>query len=189
MHLFSRFVFSAPFWFSWDFARNFIFGAEANISAKFCCDYMTNFSPGWNIRKKMMELHKAMMELKRNLPLAAYLSARKTYLQRKRRNQARRVRRKPRSVWVINGRTDQWWQNMIGEDVPDWCWRKNFRMSKECFISFILLKSLVAAAISFPGKQNHCACPSSLFSPGWNSVSITWYFFQICRPVWPGWKS
>ena len=71
-----------------------------------------------------------MMELKRNLSLAAYLSARKTYLQRKRRNlQARRVRRKPRSLWVINGRTDQWWQNMIGEDVPEWCWRKNFRMS------------------------------------------------------------
>jgi len=36
-----------------------------------------------------------MMELKRNLSLAAYLSARKTYLQRKRRNvRARRVRRK-----------------------------------------------------------------------------------------------
>ena len=63
-----------------------------------------------------------MMELKRNLSLAAYLSARKTYLQRKRRNlQARRVRRKRRSVWVINGRTEQRWQNMIGQDVPDWC--------------------------------------------------------------------
>ena len=24
---------------------------------------------------------------------------------------------------------DQWWQTMIEEDVPDWCWRKNFRMS------------------------------------------------------------
>ena len=61
-----------------------------------------------------------MMELKRNLSLAAYLSARKTYLQRKRRNlQARRVRRKRRSVWVINGRTEQRWQNMIGQDVPD----------------------------------------------------------------------
>jgi len=61
-------------------------------------------------------------------------SARKTYLQRKRRNlQARRVCRNRRSVWVINGRMDQWWQNMIGEDVPDWCWKKTFRMSKECF--------------------------------------------------------
>ena len=86
-----------------------------------------------------------MMELKRNLSLAAYLSARKTYLQRKRRNlRARRVRRKRRSVWIINGRTDQWWQNMIGEDVPDCCWRKNFRMSKECF-SFLplIMKSVL----------------------------------------------
>ena len=50
-----------------------------------------------------------MMELKRNLSLAAYPSAKKTYLQRKRRNlQARRDRRKRRSLWVINGCTDQW---------------------------------------------------------------------------------
>lgn len=42
--------------------------------------------------------------------------------------------------------------------------------------------SFLAAAISFPGKQNHCACPSSLFSPGWNSVSITWDFFRFWGP-------
>ena len=42
--------------------------------------------------------------------------------------------------------------------------------------------SFVAAAILFPGKQNHCACPSSLFSPGWNSVSITWDFFRFSGP-------
>ena len=34
---------------------------------------------------------------------------------------------------MINGRTDQWWQNIIGEDFPDWCWKKNYRTSKECF--------------------------------------------------------
>ena len=50
-----------------------------------------------------------MMELKRNLSLAAYISARKTYLQRKRRNlQAYQVCRKRMLVWVINGRTRQW---------------------------------------------------------------------------------
>ena len=42
--------------------------------------------------------------------------------------------------------------------------------------------SFLAAAISFPGKQNHCACPCSLFSPGWNSVSITWDFFRFWVP-------
>ena len=76
-----------------------------------------------------------MIEMKRNLSLAAYISARKRYLLRKRTNlQAHQVRRKRRSVWVINGHTDQWWQNMIGEDVPDWFWKKSFRMSKECFL-------------------------------------------------------
>ena len=74
-----------------------------------------------------------MMELKGNVSLAACFSARKTYLRRKRRNlQACRVRQKSRSVWVINGCTDQWWQNMI-EDVPLWCCKKNFCLSTECF--------------------------------------------------------
>ena len=50
-----------------------------------------------------------MMELKRNLSLAAYLSAREIYLQGKRRNlQARRVRQKRGSLWVTNKRTDKW---------------------------------------------------------------------------------
>ena len=44
-----------------------------------------------------------MMELKRNLSLAPYLSARKTYLQRKRRHfQARRVHGFPDSVVLFN---------------------------------------------------------------------------------------
>ena len=41
---------------------------------------------------------------------------------------------------------------------------------------------LLAAAILFPGKQNHSACPSSLSIPGWNSVSITWDFFRFSGP-------
>ena len=130
-----------------------------------------------------------MMELKRNLSLAAYLSARKTYLQRKRRNlQARRVRRKRRSVWVINGRTDQWWQNMIGEDVPDWCWRKNFRMSKECFISFIPLKSLLLCSCSHlvSWKTKSLRMSKLTFQPGLKFRFDYMRFFQIFRPVWPG---
>ena len=44
-----------------------------------------------------------MMELKQNLSLAAYLSARKTYLQRKRRYlQARRVHGFPNSLVLFN---------------------------------------------------------------------------------------
>jgi len=49
-----------------------------------------------------------MREHKRNLSPATFLFARKSYLQKKRRHlQARRVRRKARAVWMINGRTDQ----------------------------------------------------------------------------------
>ena len=86
---------------------------------KFCCDYMTDFSLGWNEIEREKSLRRIkmtprtrivkigilllpqfgllelnvqlfwmvtayeMMELKRNLSLAAYLSATKTYLQRK----------------------------------------------------------------------------------------------------------
>ena len=42
-------------------------------------------------------------------------------------------RRKERSCWVAGGRTDHWWKKMIWENIPDHCWRRNFRMSKEAF--------------------------------------------------------
>ena len=42
--------------------------------------------------------------------------------------------RKKRNTWVANGRTDQWWNNMLGDDIPDQCWKKNFRMTKEAFL-------------------------------------------------------
>ena len=34
---------------------------------------------------------------------------------------------------VVKGRTDQWWRNMIGGNLPDSFWKKNFRMSKDLF--------------------------------------------------------
>ena len=49
--------------------------------------------------------------------------------------------------------------------------------------------------------NNHCACPNSLFSPGWNSDAITWRISarlaglkipaQFLKPSWnfsPGWN-
>ena len=39
--------------------------------------------------------------------------------------------------------------------------------------------SFLAAAMLFPGKQNRWACRSSLFSPVWSSISITWDFFRF----------
>ena len=70
----------------------------------------------------------------RNIAFAAYISSRRKSMIRKLRLlRARQVRRKKRSVWVVNGRTDEWWQKMIRENVPEWTWRKNFRMSQNSF--------------------------------------------------------
>ena len=33
--------------------------------------------------------------------------------------------RKPRSFWVMNGRTDDWWIKMLTEDIPDTILEKN----------------------------------------------------------------
>ena len=52
-----------------------------------------------------------------------------------------------------------------------------------------LLLSFLAVAILLPRKQNHCASPSSFFSPRWNSVSITKDFYKlICSARFPGLK-
>ena len=120
-----------------------------------------------------------MMELKRNLSLAAYISVRKAYLQRKRRNlQARQVRRKRRSVWVINGRTDQWWQNIIGEDVPDCIGvgRKKIRMSKECF--FELADELRPFLAPNPDSPNHRALSTE------KRLAITLYYLKDAESLW-----
>ena len=60
-----------------------------------------------------------------------------------------------RSVWVIIGRIDQWWQNMIGADVPEWCWKRHFRMSKECF--YELADELRSYSAPHPDSPNRRA--------------------------------
>ena len=109
--------------------------------------------------------------------MAAYISARKRCYLRKRRNlQARPLRRKRRSVWVINGRTDQWWQNMIGEDVPDWCWKKNFRMSKECFLE--LANELRPFLAPNPDSPNRRALSKE------KRLAITLYYLKDTGSLW-----
>ena len=79
-----------------------------------------------------------LLQVRRALLLSAYLDARKSKWSRKRKYlRVRRLCRKPRSVWVANGRTDQWWRNMARTDVPASLWKKNFRMSRECFYSLV----------------------------------------------------
>ena len=81
-----------------------------------------------------------MMELKRNLSLAAYLSARKTYLQRKRRYlQARRVHGYSDSLVLFN---------LVCIEVDVLILNPSFKTCETTnkilyFISFIPLKSLL----------------------------------------------
>ena len=99
-----------------------------------------------------------VLEMKRNSILSAYLSVKKRNLLRKRKHlKARRLRRKPKSVWVINGRTDQWWQNLIGANVPQICWKKNLRMSRVCFYQLAEeLRPFIAPNFSQLSVSNHC---------------------------------
>ena len=95
-----------------------------------------------------------LLERKRNQMLCMHLSAKKNYLMRKRKHaQLRRFRRKQKSVWVVNGRTDQWWQNMIGGNVPDSFWKKNVRMSKDSFHE--LAAELVSYIAPKPASPNY----------------------------------
>ena len=106
-----------------------------------------------------------MLEHKRNLAVAAYVAARKSYRDQKLKHlRARQLRRRRRSVWVINGRTDQWWENMIGADVPDWCWRKNFRMSKDCF--YELTDELRTQRMLIAIFTGRIRARTQIFSPG-----------------------
>ena len=43
------------------------------------------------------------------------------------------LRRKPKSVWVVDGRDDIFWQNLLNQKSPDWWWKKNFQLSRESF--------------------------------------------------------
>ena len=109
-----------------------------------------------------------MMELKQNLSLAAYLSARKTYLQRKRRSlQARRVHGFPNSLVLFN-------LICIEVDVLTLYLSFEIRETMKTLLYFI---ALILPKLLLP----YCFL---LFSPGWNSVSITWDFFCFSGQDW-----
>ena len=77
-----------------------------------------------------------VLAMKRNLAIAAYYAAKKSKIARKMKLiKGLRMRRKARSVWFQVGRTDRWWQNLLGEDVPESGWKKNFRMTRHSFFS------------------------------------------------------
>ena len=70
----------------------------------------------------------------------------------------RRDIRKRRRNWINPGRTDQWWQNLCGDQMPDQEWKKNLRMSKEDF--FVFLEPLrTALSPNENAVRNDCLTP------------------------------
>ena len=48
-----------------------------------------------------------------------------------------RLLRKKRTIWVEPGRTDAWWQNLLGNKMSDEEWKRNLRMPKNEFLKLV----------------------------------------------------
>lgn len=74
------------------------------------------------------------LQKKRTLLLCAYFCSKKNKWATKTKHfKSHRLRRKPRTIWVAGGRTDQWWRNLVSGNLPSDTWNKNFRI-KNLFI-------------------------------------------------------
>ena len=103
--------------------------------------------------------------------LARLLQSKRNNLIRKfRRERLSRMRRKLRSTWYYNGRTDQWWINMLGNNLPDEEWRKNFRMSQADFNK--LLEDLLPHISPHENSPNYRAIPAK------KKLAITLYYLK-----------
>ena len=49
----------------------------------------------------------------------------------------RQSRRKHRRTWCMNGRSDEWWQNMLSGKADETEWKKNFRLKWEDFMELV----------------------------------------------------
>ena len=79
-----------------------------------------------------------ILQAKRLMLLNAYFSTKKNkWARRMKRLKVRRLCRKPRSTWVVKGRTDKWWENIVNGNAPDTVWKKNVRMSKQSFYDLV----------------------------------------------------
>ena len=104
-----------------------------------------------------------MMELKRNLSLAAYLSARETYLQRKRRYlQARRVHGFPDSLVLFN---------LICIEVDVFTLYLSFEIRETMNTIFYFIALIPLKALLLPSGSHIILFPA--FQPGLKSISIT----------------
>ena len=118
-----------------------------------------------------------LLEAKRIMAVGAYLCTRKNNLIRKKKHAKQRfLYRKPKSFWVEKGRTDQWWQNMIGSDVPEICWKRNFHMTKECFLEL--------AADIHPVISPKPNCPNYRYLTTEKKLAITLYYLKDTGSLW-----
>ncbi len=71
---------------------------------------------------------------KRNTIIMSMLMSRRRYLFRKMKGKRiSQLRRKQREVWYKQGRTDQWWKNVLSGKLSDEEWQRNFRLSRTEF--------------------------------------------------------
>ena len=115
--------------------------------------------------------------MKRNLAIAAYFAAKKSKMARKLKfMKARRMHHKARSVWIQAGRTDLWWQNLLGDDVPESCWKKNFRMTRQSFFSLAdELRPFISPRENSPNYR-------SLTTE--KKLAVTLYFLKDTGSLW-----
>ena len=81
----------------------------------------------WKINeKKLQDLATAMNLRKYNI-----------YLQKLRRIKQRQLFHKKKSCWNTPGRTEEWWLKTINGESPPGRWKKNFRMTRDLFMSVL----------------------------------------------------
>ena len=80
-----------------------------------------------------------LLRARQNSMVSANLTTKKGKWQKKRKHiQSRNLRRKTKSVWVLlPSKTDEYWQEMIGRDVPERLWKKSFLMSRDAFFDLV----------------------------------------------------
>ena len=76
----------------------------------------------------------------------------------------------PRSIWYKNGRSVQWWVNMINNRLSEEEWKKNFRLSRTQFFS--LLEELQPHITPKPNSPNHRALAAD------KKLAITLYYLK-----------
>ena len=128
---------------------------------------MTNLSSGWNAGAKSLNFWNSiqkptmMMERKRNLSLAAYLSTRETHLHRKKIH--------PQACRFML----PWQPRAVQPCLDVLIFHLNFEIREILhFIAFHWNRTYFVVAASF----------FLFFSPGWDSVSITWDFSRFFSP-------